>query len=99
MPSKGNPIVKVRLERDLIERIEFQIASRNATTAKEPWTLSDFLRVACWEKLLKMQRSRDSALRRAARKRKRNASAGDAQGAGTSPPARTTDNHQPEGKG
>lgn len=56
--SKGNPIVKTRLPAGLLEDIEMAIAERNARSPLEPWTFSDFLRVACCEKLDKIRRGR-----------------------------------------
>ena len=56
--SKGNPIVRTRLPGGLLEEIEIAIAERNARSADVPWTFSDFLRIACCEKLDKIKRGR-----------------------------------------
>lgn len=56
--SAGNPIVKVRIPRELVEEIELAIENRNARVRAEPWTFSEFLRVAIDDKLRHMERSR-----------------------------------------
>lgn len=56
--SRGNRIVKVRVEPELLQRIEWQIQHRNDHTDRMPWVMSDWIRVAMIEKLAKMVRSR-----------------------------------------
>jgi hypothetical protein len=57
----------VRIPEDLLARIQQQIDSRNAFTAAEPWTLSDWIRVVSERELRKMARSRRRRARHAAR--------------------------------
>src|SRR5262249_43648336 len=56
--SKGNRVVKARMTTELIESIDRAVAGRNGVSPRALWRLSDFLRVACEEKLKKMARSR-----------------------------------------
>lgn len=58
--SKGRKICKVRLSDELLEDIELAIAERNLRTPNEIWTFSDWVRVACCEKLDKIRRGRGS---------------------------------------
>ena len=57
--SAGTPKVVVRIDGGLMEDIEIQIAQRNWFSREEAWTVSDFIRIACREKLEKMRRSRN----------------------------------------
>jgi hypothetical protein len=54
------------MDAELIREIDLQISQRNVFSADAPWTFSDFVRVACWEKLRKMERSRESQAKRKA---------------------------------
>lgn len=54
--SKGNKIVKVRMEPALLEELERQLASRNEHCREAPWTLSDFVRDCVRERLTKRAR-------------------------------------------
>jgi hypothetical protein len=56
--SRGNPHYKCRLDNATAELVERTIAFRNLHTTGEKWTVSDFLRIACREKVKKMNRSR-----------------------------------------
>lgn len=56
--AKGSKVSVVRIPDDLRKRIELQILSRNVHSREEGWVWSDFVRVACEEKLAKMARSR-----------------------------------------
>lgn len=56
--SKGSTIVPVRIPSDLLRQVEETYLGRNLFAPKNPWTLSDFVRVALKEKIAKMQRSR-----------------------------------------
>lgn len=58
MPSKGNPVLKLRVDRDLLREIQLAIALRNMWTLGVEWDMSEFLRTAIREKLDKMARSR-----------------------------------------
>lgn len=58
MPSKGTPRRTVRMAEDLVARIKNTVARRNQTTRGYLWEFSDFVRVACEEKLAKMSRCR-----------------------------------------
>lgn len=62
--SKGNQIVPVRIPLPLAVDMDQAIAGRNAVARGEPWTVSEFIRVAIAEKLAKMSRSRSSRSRR-----------------------------------
>lgn len=64
--SKGTPRIAVRLPDDLTAEINRAVDNRNLWSAREPWTFSDFVRIACREKLAKMKRCRK---KRAAKKR------------------------------
>jgi hypothetical protein len=55
----------VRIALDIQQRVQRQIDSRNYWTQREPWTFSDFVRVALEDKLAKMARSRRRRGRRA----------------------------------
>jgi hypothetical protein len=63
--SKGNSTVRARIPPDLENRILLQIAKRNLHSRLQPWTLSDWVRVACEEKLSKMERCRRPRSRKA----------------------------------
>ena len=56
--SAGTRIYPVRLRPELVELTEETIARRNEWTRDEPWTFSEFIRVALVEKIKKMARSR-----------------------------------------
>lgn len=62
MPSKGTPIIGVRIPPILRAHIEIVIAHRNDNSREEPWTLSAFVAIALREKIQKMARSRGRAL-------------------------------------
>lgn len=56
--SKGTPVVPVRIAPELIREIEDTIARRNFWSREIPWSVSDFIRIACKEKIRKMERCR-----------------------------------------
>lgn len=56
--SAGNPIRPVRFTPTLIDQIEVAINRRNLNAYEAEWSFSDFVRVACKEKLAHMERSR-----------------------------------------
>lgn len=56
--SKGTPRFALRISPQLMERITSQIISRNWWSSGEAWSVSDFVRISCEEKLAKMARSR-----------------------------------------
>lgn len=56
--SKGRPHYKCRLDAETAALVHATIGHRNAHSNEAPWTLSDFLRIACREKIAKMNRSR-----------------------------------------
>ena len=58
MPTAGTSKVVVRIPPDLLEEMQLTIATRNVYTREEPWSVSDFIRVAICEKIAKMRRSR-----------------------------------------
>lgn len=57
--SKGSVRWTVRVPAELLKLVQWQIAQRNAYSSREPWSESDWIRVAMEEKLKKMQRSRN----------------------------------------
>lgn len=61
--SKGTTVRPVRIADDLWDRMNFTIAHRNANTAHEPWSVSEFIRVACEYHIKKMARSRKRPVR------------------------------------
>lgn len=60
MSSAGTPRSTVRIPTELMERIQTQIDSLLVHSPKGDWTVGEFIRVACEEKLKKMARSRGS---------------------------------------
>lgn len=58
MSSKGNKVVPVRMDPELLSAALVTIQTRNIFTTEQPWTFSDFVRVALVEKMKKMERSR-----------------------------------------
>lgn len=56
--SKGNDRYTVRIGPELITEMEEVIARTHLTRNDQPWTSSDFIRVAIREKLDKMERGR-----------------------------------------
>lgn len=56
--SKGTKRFAFRLPPSLIDEMEETISRRNHNAPGEPWTFSDFVRIACREKVAKMERSR-----------------------------------------
>lgn len=59
--SKGTDRYTFRLPQELMAAVATTIYRRNLHTDKEPWELSEFVRVAIKEKLAKMERSRRRA--------------------------------------
>jgi hypothetical protein len=56
--SKGNKIHPVRFNECLMDDIEDCMGRRNRNATAEEWTFSDFVRLACQEKVAHMERSR-----------------------------------------
>jgi Arc/MetJ-type ribon-helix-helix transcriptional regulator len=56
--SQGNPIIKLRIPREMLAEINARIAERNLVTRNEPWDLSAFLRASIREMLRKIQAGR-----------------------------------------
>jgi hypothetical protein len=56
--SKGTPVQTVRISPGTLVLVQDAVARRNANTADEPWTVSDFIRQAVFDKLAHMERSR-----------------------------------------
>lgn len=52
----------VRMDDDSWYQFELTVDFRNANTDKKAWTMSDFIRIACKEKVAKMNRSRGRVL-------------------------------------
>lgn len=69
--SKGTAIYYVRLPATLVELTQATIALRGLGKSGKQWTLSDFIRVAMAEKILKMNRSRRRAIDSPAAEQKR----------------------------
>jgi len=56
--SKGTKRYTVRFDDEIMAQIVQAINERNMLSPKEPWTLSDWLRIASTEKLDKVRRGR-----------------------------------------
>lgn len=56
--SKGTRVYPVRLSPAVVELCEETIKRRNDWSREEPWTFSQFVRIALVEKVKKMARSR-----------------------------------------
>lgn len=56
--SRGTEIYTVRIPTTLSEKLVSTIARRNLGSKEQPWTTSDFIRIAIAEKILKMERGR-----------------------------------------
>lgn len=56
--SKGNRVITVRIEQELLDEIDAVISKRNLHSYEAAWCTSDFIRAALIEKLRKMERSR-----------------------------------------
>jgi hypothetical protein len=56
--SRGTERYTYRLPPELVELVEATIQLRNLHTDREPWSQSDFVRLALLEKVRKMDRSR-----------------------------------------
>lgn len=56
--SAGTRVYTVRLPAALMHEVNWTIQRRNVWTAAEPWTISDFIRVALEREIRKMMRSR-----------------------------------------
>lgn len=52
----------VRIDDDSWNLFELTVEFRNANKKGKPWTMSDFIRIACREKVAKMDRSRGRPL-------------------------------------
>jgi hypothetical protein len=60
--SKGTPLVVIRVPEDLKIEVEAVIEHRNWNSREEPWSFSDFVRIALREKIAKMARCRGKSL-------------------------------------
>ena len=60
--SKGTTNRVIRIDDASWAKFELYVEHRNDHSPEEPWTISDFIRVACQEKMKKMDRSRGRAL-------------------------------------
>lgn len=56
--SKGAQVIPVRIPKELLTEIEKAIQSANATNAREPYTVSSWIRKCVAEKLNHLRRSR-----------------------------------------
>lgn len=59
--SKGTKAFPVRLPNKLLQEVNETIQRRNDHSKEEPWTFSDFVRIALREKISKMERGRKGA--------------------------------------
>jgi Arc/MetJ-type ribon-helix-helix transcriptional regulator len=66
--SKGTPMTHVRLDLDLVDQIQSSVGRLRTWSPLRYWTLSEWIRQACQEKLSKMERSRRPRRRRASAK-------------------------------
>lgn len=57
MSSKGTPRYTFRLPDELLAEIELKLSTLRVFSRSRRWTLSEFIRVACVERLKKMERS------------------------------------------
>lgn len=62
--SKGNPIVKVRVPRDVLAEVNNAIDSHARRSSREPHTMSSWLLDAIKEKLAHIARSKKSSAKR-----------------------------------
>jgi len=71
--SKGNKVQPIRFDEVLLDRIKEALASKNERVFEEPWSLSKWVRDACWEKLahLGAAKKQREALRQANAMRRR----------------------------
>lgn len=60
--SAGSRNRIVRIDDASWHQLERVVNHRNANRDATPWTMSDFVRKACWEKVAKMARSRGRKL-------------------------------------
>lgn len=56
--AKGNQVIPVRINPEILALINEAIASRNERTSDIPFTLSQWIRAAIMEKLAHLQRSK-----------------------------------------
>jgi len=56
--SRGTPVVPVRVDQETMALVMETIQRRNFWTQCEPWSVSDFIRIALREKIAKMARCR-----------------------------------------
>lgn len=56
--SKGRPVVCFRFDLALLEEMKRALIERNMNNPMELWTLAQWVRVACLEKLDKIKRGR-----------------------------------------
>jgi len=71
MPSKGNPIIKTRVNAELEQEVETTIRRRNLHSDNEPWDTSAFIRAAIKEKIQHMERSRNKGRKKTGVKKMR----------------------------
>lgn len=64
--SKGNPIIKLRVTPELLDRIRKAIDQNNERRGDQPYDLSGWLRQAVEERLDKLERARKSGRRKSA---------------------------------
>lgn len=68
MPTKGRPMIGVRMSREMKADLLEQIAFSNEHRRDEPWTVSTFCETAIAEKLAKMRRGRRQKAQRLLRR-------------------------------
>ena len=66
--AKGSPLVALRFEPELLEKIKSHVDRVNATRAAEPYTLSSWIRHCVLSELSHQQRALDQRDRRRAKK-------------------------------
>ncbi len=76
MPSKGNPALKVRLPAEQLAAVTAFVDRSHDTRADEPWTISEFIRVAIAGHMRRAEHSRTYR----ARKRRERAEQAQAEG-------------------
>lgn len=55
--SKGSPVIRARVERDLYAQIQEAIRRANATTAEEPYSESSWVRKCILDRLAHLERA------------------------------------------
>lgn len=63
--SQGNPIIHLRIPKELLAEVNIVIITTGQTCQGEPWNLSSWILQAIKDKLAHQDRARKASLRRA----------------------------------